>query len=348
MIKRLDIPHHMDDYECMWNGIEDLYMNKMGETLPPNFFFVLSGFGSFCYLKTNKSELKRMTAFGDGRTAKMYEFLAPIAGFKFKFHAYAGFEQAIRYAKKEIESGYPVVLGALDMYYLPYLPKLYHKEHIPFHYVMMIGYDEEERCIYVHDCAREEVQKIPYEELSLAWNCSYPGLSKPNTLCTIRMNPTKSKLEIAQEAFDIRKVQFLNPKVAFLGYKGMEKMIRELPKWKEELSKEDYDRILKHMVSFFGTVPTVPNALKGIEGPDEVNFYGGFDKVSRVLSMLAAEYDMDKWQQAADIFEKGCKVIENIKEVIVAYLTGKKDETDKLTELFGEIKTIMVKGFKAL
>ena len=20
--------HHLDDYECMWNGIEDIYMNK--------------------------------------------------------------------------------------------------------------------------------------------------------------------------------------------------------------------------------------------------------------------------------------------------------------------------------
>jgi hypothetical protein len=31
--------HHMHDYECMWNGIEDIYMDKTGETLPNNFFF---------------------------------------------------------------------------------------------------------------------------------------------------------------------------------------------------------------------------------------------------------------------------------------------------------------------
>lgn len=58
-----------------WNGIEDLYMDKTGEILPENLFFLLSGFGSFCYMKTEKSELKRMIALGDGRTKKMYEFL---------------------------------------------------------------------------------------------------------------------------------------------------------------------------------------------------------------------------------------------------------------------------------
>lgn len=30
--------HHLDDYECMWNGIEDIYMNITGESLPDQFF----------------------------------------------------------------------------------------------------------------------------------------------------------------------------------------------------------------------------------------------------------------------------------------------------------------------
>lgn len=84
--KRIEIPHHQDDYECMWNGIEDLYIRDTGERLPPSFFFVLSGFGSFCYLKTEKAEQKRMVALGDGRTKKMYEFLAPIVGFEYRHY----------------------------------------------------------------------------------------------------------------------------------------------------------------------------------------------------------------------------------------------------------------------
>ncbi len=34
-----NLSHHLDDYECMWNGIEDIYMNKTGEKIPDQFFF---------------------------------------------------------------------------------------------------------------------------------------------------------------------------------------------------------------------------------------------------------------------------------------------------------------------
>jgi hypothetical protein len=53
------LKHYADDYECMWNGIEDLYIQDTEEKLPPC-FFTLSSFGSFCYMKTPKSDLKRM------------------------------------------------------------------------------------------------------------------------------------------------------------------------------------------------------------------------------------------------------------------------------------------------
>lgn len=39
MRKIIEIKHHSHDYECMWNGIEDLYINKTGECLPNDFFF---------------------------------------------------------------------------------------------------------------------------------------------------------------------------------------------------------------------------------------------------------------------------------------------------------------------
>lgn len=53
-----NIEHHSDDYECMWNGIEDIYINKTKEKIPDQFFFSMSGFCSFAYIKTNKEILK--------------------------------------------------------------------------------------------------------------------------------------------------------------------------------------------------------------------------------------------------------------------------------------------------
>lgn len=344
----INIKHHFDDYECMWNGIEDIYMNKTGECLPSNFFFLLSGFGSFCYLKTEKAELKRMVALGDGRTKKMYEFLAPIVGFEYKHHEYKSFEKALIKAKSEIDAGYPVVLGALDMFYLPYFEKLYHKEHIPFHYILMVGYDDEKQSIYLYDCGRLELISLSYNELRNAMNCSYPGLSRENTICTIRMIKKRDKVQIAKDAIARKKEAFLNPARGFLGYKGFKKFISELPRWKDEISKEEYDKILANMVEFFGTVPTLPNAIKGIDEPDFVEFKGGFDKMSSMLKVLGDETKNDYWTKSAVFFDEGAAVIERISDVIIEYLSNKKDNTDLLPKLFAEVLEKMIDGYHAL
>ena len=49
------------------------------------------------------------------------------------------------------------------------------------------------------------------------------------------------------------------------------------------------------------TVPTVPNALRGIEQPDEVEFCGGFDKVKRRMPGL--------FEPIADIMKKGFLIL---------------------------------------
>lgn len=209
MKKLLEIAHRMDDYACMWNGVEDLYIRDTGETLPPKFFYVLSGFGSFCYMKTPKAELKRMVALGDGRTRQMYEFLAPIVDFDYKICEYKTFEKALAKIKSEIDAGFPCMIGALDMFYLPHFEKLYHKEHIPFHYELITGYDDTEKLLYFSDCGREDTQLISYDDLRLAMDCSYPGLSKPNTVWTIRMHTSKGKYEIAKRN-SARNTQIIN------------------------------------------------------------------------------------------------------------------------------------------
>ena len=348
MRKIIELTHRMDDYVCMWNGVEDLYIRDTGEKLPPKFFFVLSSFGSFCYMKTPKAELKRMVSLGDGRTRKMYEFLAPIVGFDYKAYEYKSFERALAKIKAEIDAGYPCMIGALDMFYLPHFEKIYHREHIPFHYELATGYDDEAQILYFVDCGRDHIQKISYDELQLAFNCSYPGLSRPNTVWTVRMQTSKGKYEIAKEALAKKKELYLNPPVGFIGYRGFEKFINELPDWKEELSKEDYDKILYNMVQFFGTVPTIPNKLRGIDEEDIMEFGGGFDKAAVVLSSLGKEYNDISMTTAAEIFADTALVITQIKEVIVDYLSNKCDGTNQLPELFAKVANSMKCGFEAL
>lgn len=344
----LEIPHRMDDYACMWNGVEDLYIRDTGETLPPKFFYVLSSFGSFCYMKTPKAQLKRMVALGDGRTRQMYEFLAPIVGFDHKVCECKTFEKALAKIRAEIDAGFPCMIGALDMFYLPHFEKLYHKEHIPFHYELATGYDDSEKLLYFSDCGREDTQVIPYDELRLAFDCAYPGLSKPNTVWTIRMHAGKGAYEIAKEALARKKELFLHPPVRSVGCRGFEKFIQELPRWKTELTRGDYDRQLYQMVQFLGAVPTVPNALRGIDEPDGVAFGGGFDKAAVVLESLGREYHDEAMLAASRIFSRAVPVVGQIKETIVEYLTGKKDETDRLPALFSQVADSMCAGFETL
>ena len=136
--------------------------------------------------------------------------------------------------------------------------------------------------------------------------------------------------------------------MGFLGYRGFEKFINELPNWKKEMSKEDYDKILYNMVQFFGTVPTIPNALRGIDEADSVEFCGGFDKVSVVLSELGKKYSDRSMTTAAEIFGNTAPVITQIKEVIVDYLSGKSNETDQLPVLFTTVAYNMKNGFELL
>lgn len=341
-----NLSHHLDDYECMWNGIEDIYMNKTGENLPDQFFFAMSGFCSFAYIKTNKADTKRMVSFGDGRTKKMYEFLAPIVNFNYHHIECKTPELALAKAKKEIDNGFPVVIGALDMYYLEYYTKLYHKEHIPFHYVLMIGYDDEEKNIYLYDCGRKEVLKLSYDNLLLGMNAEYKGLCKPNTICTIRMDKPNSKKDIFKSAMKIKSDMFLNPPTKFLGINGLKKLSKEILNWEEELGKQETDKILRNIVEFSGSVPTTPNRLNGISKKDEVVFMCSRDKMSRVLIELGTEYKNNNLIKSGELFKNSGKQFEKLCDIFIDYILDTKKNMKLASEIILNIAEIEYNAYQ--
>ena len=54
------------------------------------------------------------------------------------------------------------------MYYLHYYPELYQKQHVPIHYVLVVGYDDDKQEVYIQDCSQEGIQKISYTEFEKA------------------------------------------------------------------------------------------------------------------------------------------------------------------------------------
>jgi hypothetical protein len=109
-----------------------------------------------------------------------------IVNFDYKVIEGRSFEYALRIAKQQINEGIPVILGALDMYYLPYYDKFYKNVHIPIHYIMMIGYDDDNEKILVLDCGKPDIQFVPYCDLEKAWAINLPGFSKSNTVFIAR------------------------------------------------------------------------------------------------------------------------------------------------------------------
>ncbi|WMJ82243.1 BtrH N-terminal domain-containing protein [Clostridium sp. MB40-C1] len=344
--KIIELRHKVCDYTCMWNGIEDLYQTKLGEDIPDYFFFCLSGIGNFVYLKCSSGNVRRMAGFNDGRTKKMYASICDIVGFKYKHIEGRRFEYLMKKAKEQIDNERPVVLGCLDMYYLSYYPKFYYKEHIPIHYILMVGYDDEEQCAYVYDCGIKELQKIKYETLEKALNIEKTSLSDKNSICLIEFDDEiKSIREIAIKGFYEKANQMINPKVGFCGITGMRKLSKEILNWKDELTLQEYETVLRNITMFTGTVPILPNRLLMIEEKDEIEHQADRREYATLLIELGYKYGFQEWKVAGDLFKKSGIIIQEMTDLIVEYLLKESKELNRLPYMINEIANLEEKAY---
>jgi hypothetical protein len=339
---KLNLPHKVCDMTCMWNGIEDQYEWKTGVRVPDHLFFALSGYGNFVYLKQSKANVKRMVFWNTGVTKKMYDFMKDIINFDYKVIEGRSFEYSLRIAKQQIDEGVPIVLGALDMCYLPYYEKFYNNVHVPIHYVMMIGYDDENERVLVHDCGKPNIQFVPYCDLKKAWAVNIPGFSKCNTLFISRFREDINSIrKIVYEGLKRKSENNLNAPVNFIGIKGVKKLIDEFPCWKTELTKEDYEKSLRHIVEYTGTPPMLPPELitsdfkKMKDIPN--NHTGARDKLAQILKHYAIQYNEQQWNESADLFNQTGRLISELTNGITEYLLETKNNLDIVPEILTEI-----------
>jgi len=59
------------------------------------------------------------------------------------------------------------------MYHLHYYPELYRKQHIPIHYILAIGYDDEEQAVYAMTAATEECRRYLTQILKSRWTSRF-------------------------------------------------------------------------------------------------------------------------------------------------------------------------------
>ncbi|MBN1812699.1 MAG: DUF4872 domain-containing protein [Anaerolineae bacterium] len=347
MMRLIKLPHKVCGLTCMINGLEDLYEQETGVRLPDWLLMFLSGMAGFVYVKNKNAPTPRMVFWGMQVAKYQYEALADVVGFRWQMVENRSFPYTLRRAKESIDQGTPALLGALDMYHLPYYDKFYHAFHVPIHHVLMVGYDDAREAVLVQDCDRADVQTVPYADLEPAWDVTIPGMGKRNTFYTFEFDEQVADVvTIARKGLWRRATDMLAAPVSILGIKGMRKLARELPRWPLELDAKQLDTSLLHLAEFTGFPPVPPNRLTGYDAPD--NHAAGRDVFAGLLRQLSKDYGEPAWAEAADVFEQSGRALAELTDTVVDYLLGKCDVLDPASELVAKIADLEEQGFRTI
>lgn len=325
-MSQLQLPHKIVDYTCPTNGIEDQYEWKTGQRLPDYLLLYLSMIG-FSYIRQKLAPAPRMVFWGSVTGARQHEFLADILGYQWQMAEGSGFQPTLKKVKESVDRGIPPILGLLDTYHLPYFPHFYHKVHIPQHYVLMVGYDDERGGILVQDNSREDVQLIPYTDLKQAWDVHNPGQGIKNTCFMLEFGEHIASIdEIIQQGLKKRAGLFLSPENGFTGIAGMRKICRDFPKWEQELTLDQFRASLTHLVTYTSSVvPLLPQKMLPypLAVPDP--HQACRDQWAKILETLGQQYQMAKWINAAGYFRTSGHHIQAITDIIVDDLLNNRN-----------------------
>ena len=345
----IELPHKVLDYTCPVNGLEDQYEWKTGARLPGYCLMDLASIG-FTYIKQKNAPSPRMVFWGSGMGKPLFNFLADIIGYDLICSEDTSFSTAWKATLGNLNAGFPVMAGILDMYHLHYYSKFYHRFHIPQHYVLLVGYDEQNDAALVQDNGLPGIQTVPLTDLQAAWNVRVPGQGKPNTLFTFKFHHDIADLEtIWRKALQKRASLFLSPPVGFMGLSGMRRVQKEISQWRDELSDPDWMESLRSLATFTcSKVPNPPQALLpyplGYDDPHQACR----DRFAAELADAAETYKMEGWLQAADLFRQSGECIGRLTDLTVSALKGNKDAFTGAAEEMRQTTNLEEAAFKLL
>jgi hypothetical protein len=326
-MKRLhEIPHRVCESTCYVNGLEDLLTWK-GADYTDFLLSVIGGMASFTYLRFKKADPPCMVYWGANPKYLMKD-LAEVIGFKETLIEGKSYEFMFSHLKGFIENDQPVMAGALDMYYLHYYPDLYKRQHVPIHYILIVGYDDEEKVVFVHDCGFKNVQKIPYDEFKKSLGVKVPRMSKKNTIRAFTL-PSRipSELEVAKKGFSHKAERFLHPPVRMFGVPAMRKLADEIFDW-------DNKKCFEHMVTYATTPPLLPTTFENSHG---MRFWQ-----ADVLNKLGNKYKMNKWNETSKLFRQSGEKIMKLCEAAL------RQDKQTVSRLLLEIADIEEQAYKLL
>jgi hypothetical protein len=304
MAKLIKIPHEVHESTCYVNGLFDV-LTWQGARYDYFLLPVVGGMASFAYLKFKMAKPPCMVYWGNSPKYLLRD-LGEIIGFTQTISEGKSFKNEFPRMKRHLENDEPVMVGALDMYYLDYYPELHKKEHVPIHYLLMVGYDDERQVVYVHDCSVNGVQEIPYMEFERALDVNVPGMSKKNTYRVFRLpHKMPTELEIAEKGFVYKARRMLNPPVSMFGIPAMRKLAKEIVSWTDK-------DCLRYMVAYAGLTP--PLIAEDLSHNDGLRF-----EQARVFRDLGQRYQRQGWSDASILFRKSGELIVKLCERALEY-----------------------------
>ncbi|HVP20925.1 MAG TPA: BtrH N-terminal domain-containing protein [Anaerolineaceae bacterium] len=248
-----NIPHRVSHGMCPVNGIRDLVQWRSHRDWSNEFLWGLGQGGGFAYLRFNAADPPRQVYTGIS-TPRQHRYLAELLGAGFTEIENRAFKFSWAKAQAALERGTPPILGPLDMYHLHYYTDIFHHRHIPIHFVLLVGCDDD--TAYIHDTDKPTVQAISLTELQLAWDVNVPGLGKRNRLAVLDipedLPPTEALIRksIADECQTM-----LHPPVSLVGIPAMKKLAGEIAGWPKELGEETAARCLRQVREYLNSPP---------------------------------------------------------------------------------------------
>jgi len=304
MAKLIRFPHEVHESTCYVNGLFDV-LTWQGARYDYFLLPIIGGMASFAYLKFKMARPPCMVYWGNNPKYLLKD-LGEIMGFTQTISEGKSFRNEFPKMKEHLENDEPVMVGALDMYYLHYYPELYKNEHVPIHYVLMVGYDDERQVVFVHDCSVGGAQEIPYLEFVRALDVNVPGMSKKNTYRVFQLpKEMPTELEIADKGFTYKAGRMLKPPVSMFGIPAMRKLSKEIASW---ANADCY----RHMVAYAGLTP--PLIARDLSHNDGLRF-----EQARVFRDLGQRYQREEWGDASGLFRKSGELIVKLCERALEY-----------------------------
>ena len=253
MRQLLTIPHRRKQGMCPVNGIRDLVQWRSGRDWSNEFLWGLGQGGGFAYLRFNSADPPRQVYTGIA-TPRQHRYMAELLVAEFTEIENRAFKFSWGKAREAVDAETPPVLGPLDMFYLHFYEDIYHKRHIPIHYVLLVGYENEEA--YVLDTGKQDVQAISLNELRQAWDVNVPGLGKRNRLAILDIPQELPPTETLIRRSIIDECQtMLYPPVSMVGIPAMKKVAREIANWTEELGEHTAAKCLRQVREYLNSPP---------------------------------------------------------------------------------------------